>query len=167
MDAATHGTSTARVINAKEGETSPLGEHASNRYLVDGKDTGGRFSVVEHTIAPHGLAGPLHFHNDEDEYSLVLEGTFAAVLDGKELVAEAGDLVFKPRGQWHTFWNPGDAPTRVFEIISPAGLEDLFRELAALGAFNPESLPALAGRYGCQLDFPGTLAIVERHGLKF
>jgi hypothetical protein len=37
------------------------------------------------------------------------------------------DLVFKPRGQWHTFWNPGDVPTRVLEIISPASLEEFFR----------------------------------------
>ncbi|MDQ4128209.1 MAG: cupin domain-containing protein [Actinomycetota bacterium] len=41
---------------------------------------------------------------------------------GDEVVyAATGDLVFKPRGQWHTFWNAGDRPCRVLEIISPGG----------------------------------------------
>ena len=40
-----------------------------------------------------------------------------------------GDLVHKPRNQWHTFWNAGDEPCRILEIISPAGFEEFFREL--------------------------------------
>src|SRR5436309_760057 len=124
MDTAEKSNPTTRVVSAGEGEKGPLGDQVNNRYLINGSDTGGRFSVVEHTIAPHGIAGPLHFHHHEDEYSLVLEGIFAAVLGDEEVIAEAGDLVFKPRGRWHTFWNPGDVPTRVLEIISPAGLED-------------------------------------------
>jgi hypothetical protein len=39
--------------------------------------------------------------------------------------------VGKPREQWHTFWNAGDTPARVLEIISPAGFENYFRELGA------------------------------------
>ncbi len=71
-------------------------------------------------------------------------------------------------GSWHTFWNPGDSPTRILEIISPAGLEDLFRELGAPGGeYDPSTLPALAARYGCKVDFERTLPIVERHSLKF
>jgi hypothetical protein len=35
---------------------------------------------------------------------------------------------FKPRNQWHTFWNAGDEPARILEIISPAGFEEFFRE---------------------------------------
>ena len=40
-----------------------------------------------------------------------------------------GDMIFKPREQWHTFWNADDAPARGLEIISPAGFENYFREL--------------------------------------
>ena len=77
-------------------------------------------------------------------------------------------LVFKPRGQWHTFWTPGDTPTCVLELITPAGLEDLFRELGALGDdFDPATLPAMAEAYGCQVDFEGTAAVIERYGLRF
>jgi mannose-6-phosphate isomerase-like protein (cupin superfamily) len=135
--------------------------------MVDGAETAGRLAVVEHTVAPGVLAGPLHHHSREDEYSYVLEGRLGAVLGDEEVFAGPGDLVFKPRGQWHTFWNPGDTPTRVLELITPSGLEELFRELGALGEMDPATLPALAARYGHEVDFQGTAAIVQRHGLTF
>jgi mannose-6-phosphate isomerase-like protein (cupin superfamily) len=136
--------------------------------MIDGKDSGGGFSLVEHTIAPHVLAGPLHLHTLEDEYSFVLEGRLAALLGENEVVAGPGDLVFKPRGQWHTFWNPGDTTTRILEIISPAGLEDLFRELGKPGGeYDASTLPALAARYGAEVDFERTSPIIERHRLLF
>ena len=32
---------------------------------------------------------------------------------------------------------------------------------------DPATLPALAARYGCQVDFPATATILQRHGLRF
>ena len=49
-------------------------------------------------------------HEREDEYSFVLEGRMGAMLGDDVVYAEAGDLVFKPRNQWHTFWNAGRRP---------------------------------------------------------
>jgi mannose-6-phosphate isomerase-like protein (cupin superfamily) len=158
----------ARVLGPGDGEVAGAPESRIDRFMIDGAETRGRLSVVEHTVAPHVLAGPLHYHSREDEYSYVLEGRLGAVLGDQEVVAEAGDLVFKPRGQWHTFWNPGDTPTRVLELITPAGLEDLFRELGAPGVeLDPATLPALAARYGCQVDFQATATILQRHRLRF
>jgi mannose-6-phosphate isomerase-like protein (cupin superfamily) len=156
-----------RSIGPGEGETAgPAGR--ADRFLIDGADTGGRLSVVEHTLAPHVLAGPLHRHTREDEYSFVLEGRLAALLGEEEVVAEAGTLVFKPRHQWHTFWNPGDETTRILELICPSGLEDLFRELGSMGDdYDPATLPALAATYGCELDFEGTELIMKQHRLTF
>jgi uncharacterized RmlC-like cupin family protein len=123
---------------------------------------------VENTIAPHVLAAPLHFHTREDEYNFVLEGRMGALLGDDEVFAEAGTLVFMPRGQWHTFWNAGDQPLRVLLLISPGGLEELFRKLGEPGGdYDPETLPALAASYGCEVDFERTMPIVERHGLVF
>jgi hypothetical protein len=45
-------------------------------------------------------------------------------------------------------------------------IEDLFRELGAFGEMDPATLPALAARYGCEVDFQATAAI-QRHGLRF
>ena len=54
------------------------------------------------------------------------------------------------------------------EVISPAGLEQLFREIGALGdAMDPERLDGLAAHYGCEVDFDRTFPIVERYGLAF
>ena len=154
-----------RVLGPRDGEISGWAT-VSNRFMIDGKTAGGRLSVVEHTLPPRALGGPVHLHTRDDEFSYVLEGRLAALFGDEEVVAEAGDLVFKPRGEWHTFWNPGDEPLRILEIITPSGLEDLFRQLGG-GQLDPATLPALAAEYGCELDFQRTMAVVERHGLKF
>jgi mannose-6-phosphate isomerase-like protein (cupin superfamily) len=159
----------AHVLGSKDGEVAlaPDG-FTGDRFMIDGKDSGGGFALVEHRLAPHVLAAPLHLHTREDEYSYVLQGRVGALLGDQEVVAEAGDLVFKPRRQWHTFWNAGDGPARILEIISPAGLEELFREFAAAGGeLDPATLPALAACYGGEVDFERTLAVVQRHGLAF
>ena len=76
--------------------------------------------------------------------------------------------MFKPRGQWHTFWNAGDGPARILEIISPGGFEKAFREMHALGEeLDPDKMAEIAQRYGCEVDFEGTPEIIGRHGLKF
>lgn len=157
-----------RVLGPTDGQVAGVPESRTDRFMIDSIDTGGRLSVVEHTLPPHVLAAPLHYHTREDEYSYVLEGRLGALLGDQEVFAGPGDLVFKPRGQWHTFWNPGDTPTRVLELISPGGFEDLFRELGALGSEpDPATLEALAARYGVKGDFQGTAPILQRHGLRF
>ena len=105
-------------------------------------------------MSPRALAAPLHRHTREDEYSYVLEGRVGALLGDEVLVASPGDLIFKPRNQWHTFWNAGDEPARILEIISPAGFERFFGELVDLGGVSrrrrrswPTSAPATVSRW--------------------
>lgn len=156
-----------RLLGPADGEV--MGETGrQDRFMINSSDTDGRFSLVEHTLGPRVLAAPMHRHTREDEYTYVLEGRVGAILGGREAVAEPGDLLFKPRGEWHTFWNAGDTPARMLEIISAGGLEDLFRALDSLPGWpEPEALVEMADRYGCSLDFEATLPVVERHGLDF
>jgi quercetin dioxygenase-like cupin family protein len=107
------------------------------RFMVSGAQTDGRFALVEHPIRPKALAAPLHTHADEDEISYVLEGEVGMQIGDRVLRAGPGTLVFKPRGVPHAFWNPGDAPARMLELISPAGLERYFEEAAELYAGGP------------------------------
>jgi quercetin dioxygenase-like cupin family protein len=160
-------TGTARVLGPDDGDL--LGpEGAQDRFMVGGADSGGRLAVVEHRLAPRVLAAPLHRHTREDEWSFVLEGRVGALLGDEELVAEAGHFVVKPRDQWHTFWNAGDEPARVLELISPAGLEELFRTLDTLAEGPAPALMAeMAAAYGAQVDFEGTGPVIGRHGLIF
>jgi mannose-6-phosphate isomerase-like protein (cupin superfamily) len=154
-----------RVVAAVDGPPHPTAG-VVDRFLVDAAATGGRVSLVQHLFAPHALAAPLHRHRDEDEFSFVLSGRIGAVLGGVEVEGGPGDLIVKPRGEWHTFWNAGDEPAAVLEVITPGGLEELFRELAAREP-SPEELVAMAARYGGEVDLDGTAPLVERHGLAF
>ncbi len=157
-----------RVLGSRDGETLGAPEAVRDRFMVGAGDSGGGFSLVEHLMPPRALAAPLHRHTLEDEYSYILEGRVGALLGEEEVFGEVGDLIFKPRNQWHTFWNAGDEPARILEIISPGGFEEAFREMHALGGeLDPATIEPIAARYNVDVDFGRTMPIVERHGLIF
>ena len=162
-------TKTAKVVGPQDGKAGFLGS-IGVRFIIDGEEAGGGFSLVEHPMSARALAAPLHRHTREDEYSYVIEGTMGALLGDQVLVARAGDLVFKPRGEWHTFWNAGDEPCRILEIISPAGFEGFFAELVELGGVtkaDPTVLGGLCERYGLEMDPSSVPDLVQRFGLRF
>jgi mannose-6-phosphate isomerase-like protein (cupin superfamily) len=160
-------TSKAKVVGPKDGKTGFLGS-IGVRFMIDGDETDRGFSLVEHPMSPRALAAPLHKHNRENEYSYVLEGRMGALLGDEVLTAEAGDLVFKPRDQWHTFWNAGDEPCRILEIIAPAGFEKFFEELSDMGGATnaePEKLAELSARYELEMDPESIPGLLERFDL--
>ncbi len=161
-------TASTRVLGPTDGRAGFLGS-IGVRFMVDGETTGERFSVVEHPMSAHALAAPLHRHHREDEYSYVVEGRMGALLGDKVLEAGPGDLVFKPRGEWHTFWNATDQPCRILEIISPAGFEGFFAEIVELGGVveaDPARLGALCERYELDMDPSSVPNLIERFGVR-
>jgi mannose-6-phosphate isomerase-like protein (cupin superfamily) len=157
-----------KVVGPSNGDEVFLGS-IGVRFLIDGNEAGGAFAFLEHPMSPRALAAPLHRHSREDEYSFVLEGRMGALLGDDVIEAGPGELVFKPRNQWHTFWNAGDEPCRILEIISPAGFEQYFRELAGLGGplkASPEQFAQLVERYGFE-SRPDTIPeLQQRFGLR-
>ncbi|HLH06542.1 MAG TPA: cupin domain-containing protein [Terriglobales bacterium] len=119
---------TARIVSSRDGQIGLLGS-IGVRFMIDGKEVSDRFSLVEHPISPHALAAPLHRHTREEEYSFVVRGRMGALLGDEVVFANPGDLIVKPRNQWHTFWNAGDDWASILEIISPAGFDRFFHEL--------------------------------------
>ena len=165
MTSTTTGVTLVGPDNDREGFLGSIGV----RFMIDGADADGRFSLVEHPMSPRALAAPVHRHTREDEYSFVLEGRMGALLGDDVVEAGPGDLVFKPRNQWHTFWNAGDEPCRILEIISPAGFERFFQELSDLGgslAADPEDLAELSERYGLEMRPETVPGLLERFGLR-
>jgi mannose-6-phosphate isomerase-like protein (cupin superfamily) len=155
------------VVRAAETLTGELGVVGA-RFIMEGGPSEGRFSIVEHPIVPRGLAAPVHIHTGEDEFSFVLEGRWGFRLGSEVVYAEPGDLVYKPRHVWHTFWNATDRPARLLEIISPAGFEQLFVELADLLKTDPDdrdAIAALGARFGIDSDPEATARVVAEHGL--
>ncbi|MDQ6613487.1 MAG: cupin domain-containing protein [Actinomycetota bacterium] len=151
-----------RIVRPRHGKTVDLGSCGA-RFLAWGEETGGGFALVEYPIPARHLAAPLHRHSLEDEYSFVLEGRLGALLGDDVVYAEVGDLVFKPRHQWHTFWNADDTRCRILEIVSPAGFEHYFEELSdglrAAGEYQQ--------RYQTEVDLDGTQHVLQRFGLLF
>jgi len=158
-----------KILGPRDGKAGFLGS-IGVRFMIDGVESGGGFSLVEHPMSARALAAPLHRHAREDEYSFVLEGEVGALLGEEVRIGKPGDLIFKPRNQWHTFWNAGDRPARILEIISPAGFEEFFRELVDLGGVtkaDPQTLGSLCDRYGLEMD-PGSIpGLVARFGVRF
>jgi mannose-6-phosphate isomerase-like protein (cupin superfamily) len=157
----------ATVIGPKDGKTGFLGS-IGVRFMINGEDAGGDFSLVEHPLSPRALAAPLHRHTREDEYSFVLEGRMGGLLGEEVVEAGPGDLVFKPRDEWHTFWNAGDEPCRILEIIAPAGFEHFFEQLDELGGAveaDPEKLAALSAQYELEMRPESIPELLERFGL--
>jgi quercetin dioxygenase-like cupin family protein len=141
------------------------------RFMIDGVLTGGTFALVEHPIEPRTLAAPMHTHRHEEEYTYVLEGEVGVQVGDEVRIARPGDLVFKSRGVPHAFWNPGDVRARALEIISPAGFERYFKDIAPLlppandGPLDEEALVAVMAKYGLEMDFESIPVLAERHAL--
>jgi len=156
------------VVPASEGKRVTVRDALGIVFKLRGSETGGLFSIVEHPLAPRGLGAPLHRHTNEDETSFVIEGHIGAKLGDDVVELGPGDYVFKPRNQWHTFWNPTDEPARFIEIITPAGFEAYFDELPSCfdGAVpDPARLTALAERFDLVTDQASVPALAHEHNL--
>jgi quercetin dioxygenase-like cupin family protein len=159
---------TSPVLRADEGEVVHLFD-LGVRFLIESATTGGAFSLVEHPLPPRALGAPVHTHELEDEYSYILEGKIGVLIGEEVVVAEPGELVFKPRGIPHTFWNAGDEPARLLETISPAGFEQYFRDLAPLLAeAQPDmaAVAAVAARYRLDVQWDSIPMLAQRFGLR-
>jgi quercetin dioxygenase-like cupin family protein len=118
-------------LPAGAGEIAALGV-VQMRVVADSAVSGGRFAVAEF----RGGAGPWtvrHAHQNMEESFYVLEGAFEFAVGDATLDAQAGSFVYVPRGTAHVMTAaPGGGA--LLTLFSPGGLEDMFRELAKLGA---------------------------------
>ncbi|WP_203932125.1 cupin domain-containing protein [Virgisporangium ochraceum] len=155
------------VVPPGDGQTGDLGS-IGVQFKLWGRDTGGAFAVVEHPFPVGALVAP-HLHTHEDEFSIVTEGEIGFRSGDREVVLGAGGYIAKPRGELHAMWNAGSTPARMIEIISPAGFEHFFREVAeavADGTATEEQGAELIDRYG--LSFPEAAwlpDVIARYGL--
>jgi mannose-6-phosphate isomerase-like protein (cupin superfamily) len=153
------------ILKPNEGDSFDFGG-LGVQWKIDGAHPQGRFSVVHHPIAPRALAAPLHYHHREDEYSFVLRGRLGALLGDEVVEAGVGTWVYKPRHQWHTFWNAGDEPCEIIEVISPAGFENFFREIAAAWG-DMAAFARINEKYALEMKFESVPDLCSRFGLTF
>jgi mannose-6-phosphate isomerase-like protein (cupin superfamily) len=128
-------------------------------------------SVVEHPMAPGILGSPVHTHSREDELSYVVYGTVQAQVGDRVVTAGPREIIWKPRGIPHAFWNPGPERALILELIIPGGFEGYFRELVALarasnGSPDRQQMREVQLRYGLQMDVASMGELMERYGLR-
>jgi quercetin dioxygenase-like cupin family protein len=156
------------VVQPGEGRVEDLGDGLGVAFKLWGADTAGAVAVVEHPFAVGTLVSP-HLHTREDEYSIVTQGEIGFRSGDREVVLGAGGYITKPRGEVHAMWNAGATPARMIEIISPAGFEVFFRDvadLAASGVTEIAQFVRLADAYGLQLAEPDWYPdLIARYGL--
>lgn len=92
-----------------------------------GDTTGGAFGLIEQELPP-GFATPTHIHHNEDEPFYILQGEVTFQCGERTLVAEAGSLVYLPRGIAHGFQVTSETPARLLQFNFPAGVERFFIE---------------------------------------
>ena len=157
-----------KVIQPGEGRAGGLAPGVGVVFKIDGEDTGGALSIVEHPFAVGALVPP-HIHTLEDEYSIVLEGEIGFRSEDQEVVLGAGGYIIKPRGEVHAMWNAGSTPARMIEVISPAGFERFFRDFVEMSDLGPpprDEIRRLGDRYGLPFAQPGWLAdVIARYNL--
>jgi quercetin dioxygenase-like cupin family protein len=155
------------VLDAGSGDYVALGAIGA-RFRVSAATTHGHYSIVEHPLAPGALVPP-HRHEREDELMLVLRGEIGARIGDDILHAKVGEYVFKPRGIPHAFWNETDETAVIQHVLSPAGFESYFRELALLmpatGQPDFDEVARLAERYGVTFHLGWVPELEERFGV--
>jgi mannose-6-phosphate isomerase-like protein (cupin superfamily) len=130
------------------------------------EQTGGQYTLVE-ILAPEGYPGVLHVHHQEDEGFWILEGELTVYVGDQTLKAHPGSFLFGPKDVPHAF-TVDSGPARLLFVLSPAGFEDLIREMGELAREltippQPEEPPseaemermmAIAAKYGGEILGP-------------
>jgi quercetin dioxygenase-like cupin family protein len=156
-----------KKIAATDGEHVRFGKALGTRRMLPSSATGGAFGLVEHDLPAGQLGSPVHTHEREDEYSYVLSGRLTAQVGDDVIEAEPGELVVKPRGIPHAFWNAGSEAVRFLELICPGGFEEYFFELAApFNARDAEAMDEIRRRYRLDLRMETIPELLERNGLQ-
>ena len=109
--------------------------------LLSGKDTAGRFCLIDMHIPPGG--GPPPHRHDFEESFILLEGEIEATFRGQKSIAKAGVTIHIPANAPHQFHNVSTQPVRLLCICSPAGQEEFFAEVGVPVATRTTPPPPL------------------------
>lgn len=119
----------ALALARADSETAPHIGLVGDTYTITvaGKDTGGRFCVIDMHVPPGG--GPSPHRHDFEETFILLAGEMQVTFRGQKSTLHAGDTVNVPSNAPHQFHNESSQPVRMLCICSPAGNDEFFREV--------------------------------------
>jgi quercetin dioxygenase-like cupin family protein len=138
-------TETAGITRAATGidgiSWSILGQTYVPKQLTDN-------SFAWHATLPAGTFVPPHIHPTQDEYIYMFEGRLDLMLDGRDFVATAGDLVRMPMGLPHGIFNKSDHTAKCLFWVTPTRkLYDLFWGIHSMKEQKPDEVVALSAKH--------------------
>lgn len=113
---------------------------------IHGKETFGRFAVVEETSPPLNTMFSYRHRRTEKIY-YVLEGKYEAFIGDEKIVINQGDTVPVPRGTSHHFRNLLSTPSKLLIFITPGGFENFFDETSKLKAIGTDDIVRIGEKY--------------------
>ena len=150
-------------IRPAEGRTVRMPRAQLVTRKVGSDQTGGAYSLFEVTVGTGGGEGP-HIQHREDECFYVVEGRFGFVVEGEQIEASPGSLIYVPKGVLHAFENAGETTGRMLVSQTPGGAYERFIEevgsLAVGRGVHPDTeattkdaqrLAAVGALYGVEL----------------
>lgn len=127
------------------------------RLIVTGKETEGRFSIMEAFINP-GDGAPFHLHHREDESFLITEGEMVFYDGENKIVATAGTFVMCPPGSKRAFRNESSTKAKMMIFYTPPGIEEMIKldgkivdpSSEMINSGNPQEVacPQLSAEFG-------------------
>ncbi len=143
--------------------------------LLSGKDTKGRYCLIDMHIPPGG--GPAPHRHDFEESFMLLDGEIEATFRGEKTTVRAGETLSIPANAPHSFTNASKGSARLLCLCAPAGQEEFFAQVGvpvatrltpppkldqeARNAFMKKA-EELAPKYRTELIKPGPLEVIER-----
>ena len=132
---------TLTLVDADRDQTLPHIGLVGDTYTItlSGKDTNGRFCVIDMHIPPDG--GPAPHRHDFEETFILLEGEIQATFRGKKSMVRAGETVNIPANAPHQFHNASSKAVRLLCICSPAGQEEFLQRGRDSGCHKNDTSP--------------------------
>lgn len=112
-----------------------------------GAETGGAFGMWD-TFTPPGMGPAPHMHTRETEVFRVIKGTYRVRCGEEEFVAPAGSVIVLPPHIQHSWTNISDEPGQMFGIVTPAGAEMMFIDIATENPATEAEVAIIETRYG-------------------
>ena len=129
-------------VNTEDGSREHIGLVGDTyTVLLSGKDTAGRYCLVDMHIPPGG--GPPPHRHDFEESFILLVGEMEATFRGVKTTVKAGETIHIPANAPHQFHNVSGAPVRLLCICSPAGQEEFFETVGVKVETRTTPPPAL------------------------
>jgi quercetin dioxygenase-like cupin family protein len=149
------------VRQPQEGEVLPLrplagvGPRGQVIIKVDPVTSGSARMAMGTQRIDVGGCIPVHLHDQQEEILFVHAGRGTVTIGDERAALEAGTTVFIPPGVWHGVENDGDVPIHMVWVVSPPGLEGMFRRVSA--ASDTEAAPLASEEF---------VAIARQHGMR-